>query len=329
MKRKILKFAGTALLGWGCATSAMATTAADKEFPTKPITLVVPFGAGNIADLLARTIANSLSKDLGQQVIVENRPGAAAIGAIRQVSGAAADGYTLIYIGVGMAISQSLFRKAPYDIEKSFVPISTISSNDVLLLTSKKSKLKSLDDVVREAKAKGDRFTVGISLIGTLQHLTAELFKADAKLDYAIVPFKTGANLNAALQSGDIDVAFEYLQPMYGLITDGGLNALAIGNGSHRSTRLPDVPTFTELGHPGVKVASWGAILAPANTPDAVVARLNKGIQNVLNNPEIRSNLESNGSRMLGGTPAQAREFIAAEVIKWRKVIQDAKLELQ
>lgn len=328
MRQQAMKYAGAALLAWTCALPAVAA-AAEGNFPARPITLVVPFAAGNVADGIARIVANALGEDLGQQVVVENRPGAGGIGAIRQVAAAAPDGYTVIYIGVGTAISQSLFRTPPYDIEKSFVPIATMTSNDVLMLASSKSRLKSVQDVVREAKAKGDRFTVGISLIGTLQHLTAELFKSNAKLDYTIVPFKTAANLNTALQSGDIDVAFEYLQPMYGLIADGGLSALAIGNGTHRSPRLPNVATFTELGYPKVQVASWGMLLAPAKTPDAVVERLNKGMQNVLNNPEIRARLESNGSRVLGGTTAQARELISSEIARWRKVIQDARIELQ
>ncbi|WP_296555158.1 tripartite tricarboxylate transporter substrate binding protein [Pigmentiphaga sp.] len=328
MRQKIAKCAGIAWLGWSCVATAVAAKP-EGEFPTRPITMVVPFAAGNIADGLARIVANGLGEDLGQQVIVENRPGAGGIGAIRQVAGTAPDGYTMIYIGVGMAISQSLFRTAPYDMEKSFTPVSILTSNDVLLLTSKKSKLKNIQDVVREAKAKGDRFTVGISLFGTLQHLSAELFKSTGNFDYTIVPFKSAANLNTALQSGDVDIAFEYLQPMYGLIADGSLNALAIGNGTHRSPRLPDVPTFTELGYPKVQVASWGMLLVPAKTPAAVVERLNKGVQTVLNNPETRARLENTGSRVLGGTTAQARELLSTEIVRWHKVIQDAKIELQ
>lgn len=327
MRHKMVKLAGAAWLGLSCMASA--AVAAEGSFPTRPVTLVVPFAAGNIADGIARVIANALGEDLGQQVVVENRPGAGAIGAIRQVAGAAPDGYTIIYIGVGMAINQSLYRTPPYDIEKNFTPISSMTSNDVLMLTSKKSKLKNIEDVVREAKARGDRFTVGISLIGTLQHLTAELFKSTTNLDYTIIPFKSAANLNAALQSGDVDIAFEYLQPMYGLITAGDLSALAIGNGTHRSPRLPEVKTFTELGYPKVKVSSWGMLVAPAKTPQAVIERMNQGMQRVLSNPAVRERLESTGSRVLGGTTADARELMASEVVKWRKVIQDAKIELQ
>lgn len=328
MKQRMLKFVGGALLGLSCSVTASAA-AASTTFPVKPVTLIVPFAAGNVADGLARILANSLSGDLGQQVVVENRPGAAGIGAIRHVASAAADGYTLVYIGIGTAISQSLFSTPPYNVEKSFVPVSMFTSNDVLLLTGKNSQLKSVQDVIQEAKAKGDRFTVGVSLIGTLQHLTAELFKSTEGLDYTVIPFKTAANLNSALQRGDIDIVFEYMQPVYGLIESGDLNALAIGNGKQRTPRLPDVPTFTEVGVPGVQVASWGAILAPANTPDAVVQRLNQGIQNVLNNPETKAQLESNGSRILGGTPEEAKEFISSEIVRWGKVIHDAKIQLQ
>lgn len=328
MRQKIAKCAGVAWLGWASIATAIAASPGD-SFPTRPITLVVPFAAGNMSDSVARILAHGLSEDLGQQVVVENRPGTGGIGATRLVAGAAPDGYTIIHVGVGAVITQSLFRTAPYDIEKSFTPISITSSNDILVLASRKSKLKNLDDVVREAKARGDRFTVGISFLSTLQHLSAELFKSDANLNYTIVPFRSAANLNTALQSGDIDIAFEYLPPMYGLVTDGSLKALAIGNGTHRNPRLPDVPTFTEQGHPKVQVASWGMLLAPAKTPEAVVERLNKAVQNVLNGPEARGRLESSGSRVLGGTTAQARELLSTDMGRWRKVIQDARIELQ
>ncbi len=325
--RNTWKAIGILLLA-GCGVLPLTGIAQDKSYPTKDIVVVLPFAPGNAADTSTRLITRSLSELLGHQVIVENRPGAGGVGAVKQVAAAAPDGYTLLYVGVGSALSQSLFKPPPYDMVKSFVPISTTSSNDVLLLVSKDSKLKTLKDVIQEAKARGDRFTVGIPLLGTMQHLSAELFKSREDLDYAIVPFKSSGNLNTALRSGDIDIAFDFLPPTQSFIRAGSLKAIAIGN-AERSPNLPEVPTFTELGVPDFKVASWGMFLAPANTPPEIVEYLNKNIQLALQDPAVSKRLGEIGTRIFGGTAKHASDFMASEIVRWGDVIRAAKIELR
>ncbi|MCT9810621.1 tripartite tricarboxylate transporter substrate-binding protein [Acidovorax sp. Be4] len=323
-RRVLMKAAGSLPLAW----SATASLAQDNAYPSKPVTLVVPFGPGNAADIIGRLIAMHLGNFLGQQVIVENRPGAGGVGAVKMVAAAKPDGHTLLYIGAGVAISQGLFKPQPYDMLASFAPISIASSNDVLLLVRKDSKLTQLEDFIRLAQEKKRNCMVGVSLLGTTQHLCAELFKQRAQVDFTIVPFKTAAAVATALAAGDIDLGFEFVPPTLPLVKSGQLRALAIANGK-RSAVLPDVPTVSEQGVAGFSVSSWGMILAPANTPDAVVQRLNRGVQRALEQPDVAKRLADIGVRAPGGTTAQAYELLSSEIVRWRNVITESKISLK
>jgi tripartite-type tricarboxylate transporter receptor subunit TctC len=227
-----------------------------------------------------------------------------------------------------MAISQALFKPQPYDMQKSFVPVSTLSSNDVLFLVRKESKLNRIEDFIRDARERKGQLMVGIALLGTTQHLAAELFKTRGNVDYTIVPFKSASAVSAALSAGEIDLAFEFVPPTLGSLKSGHLRALAIGN-AKRSDVLPDIPTIAELGIPNFDVASWSMIVAPVQTPDAIVQRLNNEMQRALSQPELAKRLRDSGIRVLGGTPAQARELMASELRKWSTVISDAKISVQ
>ncbi len=320
-----MKAAGSLPLVWS-ATTPLAARALD--YPTKPVTLVVPFGPGNAADTIGRLIALHMGNTLGQQVIVENRPGAGGVGAVKMVAAAKPDGHTLLYIGAGVAISQGLFKPQPYDMLASFAPVSIASSNDVLLLVRKDSKLTQLEDFIRIAREKKGQCMVGVSLLGTSQHLCAELFKQRAQVDFTIVPFKTAAAVATGLAAGDIDLAFEFVPPTLPLVKSGQLRALAIAN-AKRSEVLPDVPTIAEQGLPGFNVASWGMIVAPKNTPDAVVQRLNREVQRALDQPDVAKRLADIGVRAPGGTSAQAYELLSGEITRWRNLIQEAKISLK
>ena len=250
-KREILKAVGTLPLAWW-SIQPVAGYAQSRGYPSKPITLIVPFGAGNASDTTARLLAQQLSGSLGQQVIVENRPGAGGVVGVKLLARAAPDGYTLLFIGAGVAISQSLLKPAPYDMLKDSVQVSTVSSDDVLILVPKDSRFKNLEDFIREAKERGAAMTVGINTLGTLQHMAAALFKSRAKLDYVIVPFGTASGLLNALVAGEVDVAFEYASPTRGLITDGKLRALAICS-AKRSDFLPEVPSSRRTRYPQLR----------------------------------------------------------------------------
>lgn len=326
-KRDILKAASSLPLAcWGIAPPA--AHAQGRTYPTKPVTLVVAFGPGNAADTIGRLIAHHVSGFLGQQVIIENRPGAGGVGAVKQVAGAKPDGHTLLYIGAGVAISQALFKPQPYDMLESFAPVCTVSSNDVLLLVRKDSRFTKLDDFIREAREKKGALMVGVSLLGTTQHLCAELFKLRTKVDFTIVPFKTASAVTTALSAGDIDLAFEFVPPALALVRSGQLRGLAIAN-AKRSESLPDVPTAIEQGVADFNVASWGMFVAPAQTPAPVVQRLNHEIRRALKQPEVAARLAEMGVRIPGGTPAQAQELMASEITRWAQVVQESNISLK
>lgn len=324
-RRQWLGAMATAPLALGLGPFNLARAQA---YPSKPITIVVPFGAGNASDALVRLVAKPLAASLGQPVVIENRPGAGGIGGTKQVASAAPDGYTLLYTGVGSTISQSLFKPAPYDMVRDFAPISAVSSNDVLILVRANSPLRTLDDFVRQAKGQSEGVMVGVSLLGTSQHLAAELFKLRTKVDFTVVPFKSAAALINGLIAGDIHAAFEFVPPSLSTVRGGQLRALAITS-ARRSEALPQVPTATELGVPDFNVSSWGMFVAPAGTPDAVVQLLNQHLRRAIADPEVSKRLRETGTRPTGTTVQQARDLIASEVPRWADVIASAKIVLK
>lgn len=311
------------LAGW----TAEPVHAAD-AYPSRPISLILPFSAGNGADISSRRLAAPLSQALGQQIVVENRPGAGGVGAVKQAAAAPADGYTLFLAGAGMPISQALFTPPPYDMLKSFVPVSSISSNDVALLVKKDSAYRTLADFIQAARDKKKGLMVGISQLGTTQHMAAELFKLRTGTAFTIVPFRRAAVLTTALMAGDIDLAFEFVSPTLAMLNSGQLRALAIG-GAERSPALPQGPTASEQGVPDYTVASWGMVVAPVGTPEPIVAHLNTEIQKVLRDPEFVRQFQENGLRVLGDTPKQAQEMMASEIARWKEVIGAAGISLK
>jgi tripartite-type tricarboxylate transporter receptor subunit TctC len=326
-KRAVLKAIGALPAAVLCARP-VATYAQAVPYPSKPITWVVPFGPGNGGDVIARVVAQQLGTLLGQQVIMDNRPGAGGIAATRQVSLAAPDGYTLITLGAGTAISQSLFKPAPFDILKSFEPVAMLAFSDVLLLVRKDSKLRNAQDFIGEAREKKRAMMIGISTLGSAQHLSAELFKLNAKVGYTIVPFKTASALQMAIMAGDVDAGFELFSPMVGPLEGGQIRALAIAS-PKRFDMLPDVPTGAEIGVPAFDVNSWALMAVPARTPDAIVQRLNREVQRVLAMPEVERRFKEVGLRSRSGSAAQAREFMTSEIAKWGQVISETGVSIK
>ena len=313
-----------------CLVPGLALTQAAfaQTFPTKPIRLIVPFGPGGVADITARSVAPKISELLGQQLVIENKPSAGGVIAGQEVARAAPDGYTLLLINNGNAVSKALFKSLPYDPEKDFAMISTIGYFAVVLLADPKSPLKSVKDVIAAAKAKPGRMNVGTIGIGSTQNLAAELFKSTAGVDVQIIPYKATGEVVTAAKNGDADLVFEILAPAMSHIKSGNLHALAVTS-AKRFAGLPDVPTVLESGLPGYEVNSWNGLAAPAKTPRAVIDRVHQAVTQALAAPEVQKRLLELGVEGRSSSPDQLREFYAAEAKRWTQVVERAKIPKQ
>jgi tripartite-type tricarboxylate transporter receptor subunit TctC len=311
--------AATLLAGGRGAASA-------ETYPTKPIKIVVGYAAGGAADITARLIAQKLSAALGQQVIVDNRPSAGGIIAGEMVAKADPDGYTLLHLNYGNAVSVALFKSLPYDIERDFAPISPMGFFDVLVLVNKSSAMNSVRDLVVAANAAPEKINIGTVSIGSGQHMAAELFKAAAGATVTIVPFKTTPALVTALMSNDIQVAFEIGAPVMSLVKGGELKALAVSS-RKRFAGLPDVPTVQEAGVANYDVTAWNGIAAPAKTPRAIIDRLNKEINAALAAPDVRQRFQELGIDARGGSPEDLRAILGSEIAKWKELAVSARLD--
>lgn len=305
-----------------------ATCVQAQTFPTRTVRIVVPFGAGGVADLTARTVAQKLSVSLGQAVVVDNKPGAGGVSAGDAVAKAEPDGHTLLLMSNGTAVSAGIFKSLPFDTLKDFAPISTLASFDIAVLVATDSRFKSLGELVAFAKANPGKLNLGTINIGSTQNLTAELFKSAAGIELQIVPFNGTPALVTALRGGQVDAAVEILGPVMPQITTRALRALAV-TGAKRSVVLPEVPTAVESGVAGLVAASWNGLAAPAGTPASVIARLNKDIVAAVNAADVKSKLHALNVEAQSSTPEQAASLLASETRRWGEVIRQAKIPTQ
>ena len=303
-------------------------SASAQTWPSKPVKLIVGFGPGGVADITARVVAQRLSQDLGQQFVVDNRPSAGGIVAADAVAKAEPDGYTLLLMSNGNAVSASLFKSLPYDTVADFAPVSTLGFFDVAVVTTPDTRIDSLRGLIARAKANPGKLNIGTINVGSTQHLSAELFKSMAGVDAETVPYKGSPAVIAALRGKDVEIAFEMLAPIISQAQSGAVRVLAVTS-DRRSPLLPDVPTVAESGVPGYQASSWNAIAAPARTPRAIVDRLNQAIGAALASAEVKSRLEAAGVTARGSTPEEMRQLVIADIAKWRRVIELAKLEKQ
>jgi tripartite-type tricarboxylate transporter receptor subunit TctC len=310
------------------ALAASASIASAQGYPVKPIRLVLGYAPGGVADITARLVTQKLSASLGQQVVVDNRPSAGGIVAGEAVARADADGYTLLHMNAGNAITVALFKSVPFDIVKDFAPIARLGSFDILLLVPKESKLASVKDLVAAARSDSARFNLGSITPGSTQHLAAELFKVMTGVNVPTIPFKTTPNLVSALRANDIQVAFEITAPVMGMVKSGELRALAISAPS-RFPGLADVPTVLESGVGNYSVGAWNGMAAPLKTPREIVERLNREANAALGQADVRQKFLELGMSPLGGTPDQLRELLVSDITKWEKVVAAAKIEKQ
>jgi tripartite-type tricarboxylate transporter receptor subunit TctC len=299
-----------------------------QSYPTKPVRIVLPFGPGGVADITTRTIAPKLSEGLGQQVIVENMPGAGGIRAAESVAKAEPDGHTLLLLTNGNAVSQALFKSLPYDPVNDFAMISTVGFFSMVIVTGANSKYKTLQEVIAAAKANPGKLNIGTITPGGTQHLAGELFRSTATIDALVVPHKTTGEVVIGVRNGNLDVGVDFIAPLISGIRAGDLRALAVTAGK-RQPQLPDVPTANEAGVKGYDVASWNAMAAPAKTPRAVVDRVNQELAKALRDGDVQKRFGELGVEARTSTPDQLRDFFVSESKRWTRVVEAAKIPKQ
>jgi tripartite-type tricarboxylate transporter receptor subunit TctC len=299
-----------------------------QTFPSKTVRIIVPFGAGGVADLTARAISQKLSENLAQPVIIENKPGAGGVVAGNALLNAEPDGHTLLLISNGTAVSSGLFKSLPFDAQKDFAPISTLAFFDMALVTGAQSKFANLSDLLTYAKANPGKLNIGSINIGSTQNLAAELFKTTANIDGQVIAYNGTPALLTALRGGDIDVGVEILGPVMGQLSSGALRGLAVMS-ERRSAGLASVPTAREAGLNNLLVSSWNGLATHHKAPKEAVLRLNKEINAVLNSPEIKKRLSDLNVEARGSSVEAATDLLAKDSKRWAEVITRAKIEKQ
>jgi len=321
------------LLGKCLAVAGLAAIAlaplpvqAQSKYPDRPVRVILPFGAGGVADITTRLVAEKLGQKLGQRFVVENNPGAGGVAAARAVLQAPADGYTLAVFSNGTAISVNLFKSLPFDPVKDFVPVSVMGYFDLIFVTNANGPYKTLGDFMKAAKEKPGQLNVGTIAAGSTQNLGAELFKSVTGLDFVIVPFKTSGDVLVGLERDDVQMGTEFYAALRGGLDAKKFIPVAV-SGLKRGEYLPNVPTVQEAGKIAFEATSWNAIFAKAGTPPEVAATLNKALNEVLADPEVRQKALELGIEARGSTPQELEARLKSDIVKWGKVIDTAKIE--
>jgi tripartite-type tricarboxylate transporter receptor subunit TctC len=319
--RRSFVLAALAISTWALPTYA-------QPLSSRAIKIVVPFGAGGVADLTARIVAQKMSDNMGQSVVIENKPGAGGVVAGDTVAKADADGHTLLLMSNGTAVSAGLFKALPYDTVKDFAPISILGFFDIAVVVPQNSPYKTLPELLAFARANPGKLNIGTINVGSTQNLSAELFKSTANIQAQIVPFNGTPAVITALRGGQIDAAVEILSPMLPQINANAISALAVF-GDKRSVVLKDVPTAAQSGLANFSAASWNALAAPAKTPKDVVARLNREVKAALDSPDVKKRLLDLNIDATSSTPEQLANLLNAEIRRWSEVIVRAKIPTQ
>jgi len=309
------------------AMFTVATSSYADTFPDRPIRWIVAWPPGGGADVIARLIGNPVAEALGKPVIIENRAGAAGnIGAV-VAARSPADGYTIAFAYSGThSINRHLYKEMPFE-EKDFTPVIFLASVPQLLVVNSNLPFKSVKDVIAAAKATPGKLTYGSSGNGAINHLAGQLFADMAGVQLQHIPYKGGAPAAAALMSGEIDMIFGEPATLLPHVVSGKFRPLAV-TGDKRSPTLPELPTIAEAGVPDYAVTSWNGILAPVNTPEFAIKRLNAAFNKVLADPEIRARLQKMGYEPIGGPPELFSQHIEAETLKWGPVIKKSGLQI-
>ncbi|HVY57993.1 MAG TPA: tripartite tricarboxylate transporter substrate binding protein [Xanthobacteraceae bacterium] len=300
-----------------------APARAETQYPDKPVRIILPYGPGGVADVTNRLVAQKLSERLGQNFIIDNRPGAGGIIAAKATLAAPSDGYTLFSSGNGAAINESLFKNLPFSLMKDFTPISMLAEFEMLLVTKGDSELDTVAKVVAYAKEHPGKLNFGAINVGSTQNLSAELFRMVTGANVTLVTYRTTPELVTAIVRGDVNVGFDYLAALRPMITGKQIKVIAT-SGAHPNPQLPGVPIVKDSGYPDYVVTSWNAISGPGKISQDIVDKLNGEIQAVLKLPDIKERMAALGMEPMMGTPEDMKERLAHDIEKWRVVIEKA-----
>ena len=321
MDKLMLHRLATALMAGSLLWHAVAS---GQNYPNRSIRFVVPYAPGGSTDIVARILAQKLSDAMGQQVVVDNRPGAGGSIGADVVAKSPPDGYTMVTAVTGiMAINQYLYRKLPFDPEKDFAPVTQVGSLPLILVVHPSLPAKNVREFIAIAKAKPGQLNYGSSGVGTATHMTTELFKSMAGVDLVHIPYKGSGQVMGDVIGGQLALIFDQIVSSLPHVQGGKLRMLAITS-AKRFPSLPDVPTIAESGVPGYESISWAGVAVPAGTPKEIIARLHTEIVKVLAAPDIRERFLRDGIETVGSTPEQFTEHIRRERIKWAKVVKDS-----
>ena len=308
---------------WSLMLVFASVGAAAQDYPTRVIRWVVPYAPGGGTDTTARNIAPLMSAGLGQQVIIDNRPGGAANPGTDYVAKAPADGYTWLLANIAFGANPSLFRKLPFDTERDFAPVSKVAFAPLVLVVHPSIPARTMQELITFAKTKPGTLNYGSGGIGSANHLAAEVFRSYTKIDIVHVPYKGGGPAVTDLVGGQIPIVFANLASSRPHVTSGRLRALAVSS-AKRSPALKDLPTLQELGLSGVDVSEWQLLVVPAATPAAIIDRIHREIVRAVADQTVKERLASLGATVEGTSPQEAARFLKSELALWRRVVREA-----
>lgn len=309
------------------ALTSVASLVSAQSWPTKTVTIVVPFPAGGTTDVLARAVSNKLSAAIGQAVIVDNKPGAGATLGADIVAKANADGHTLLMGAVHHTVATSVYKNLKYNFEKDFAPITTVALVPNVMTVSAKSPHNTVKDLMMAAKAVPEKLSYGSNGNGTAQHMIGTQFQMETGAKILHVPYKGSAPLTTDLLGGQVDMSFDTITPVLPFIKEGKLKALAVTT-AKRSSALPNVPTLQEAGITNIAIGTWFGLLAPAATPKPVVVRLNAEVVKIINSPEFKKQMVDIGAEPIGNKPEEMARQIKEETEKFANLVKVGKVTL-
>ena len=306
----------------------LAAPAAAQDYPSRTVKIIVPFGAGGPADVFARQLAQHLGDDLKQSFVVENRPGAGSIIGTDAVAKSPADGYTLLLMSNTHTTNESLTPQKPFVLMRDFVPVAAINYSDLVMVVHPSVQAKDLKEFIALAKKDPGKLNYASSGIATPYHMAGELFKAMSGTDILHVPHKASGEMRSSVIGGHVQMAFDAVTTMTENVKAGQVRALGT-SAAKRSSVLPDVPTIAEGGVPGYEATIWLGVMAPANTPKAIVEKLNAEINKVTQKPDVKAAWAKQGAVAMPMTPSEFDAYLRKDIEKWGKVVRDANLKPQ